>query len=147
MMASVLSASVNIKMEDKIKRIMEKVDIVSAKNGRLRRENDKLRRDSRKMQMLIRKLSEQNSRINNTSSSSIYDDIDGYVSVRGRRKSTPPLSSSVNNNKTKPHRRSSFINLSITRWGKAENKNNNNNTSNGRSIRINGLNGGFKSSR
>ena len=80
---SSLSASVNIKMEDKIKRIMEKADIVSAKNGRLRRENDKLRRDSRKMQMLIRKLSEQNSRINNTSSSSIYDDIDGYVSVRG----------------------------------------------------------------
>ena len=145
---SSLSASVNIKMEDKIKRIMEKADIVSAKNGRLRRENDKLRRDSRKMQMLIRKLSEQNSRINNTSSSSIYDDIDGYVSVRGRRKSTPPLSSSVNNNNTKPHRRSSLFNLSFSRWGSARNNNNNsNNTSNGRSTRINGLNGGFKSSR
>ena len=96
--------------------------------------------------MLIRKLSEQNSRINNTSSSSIYDDIDGYVSVRGRRKSTPPLSSSVNNNNTKSHRRSSLFNLSFSRWGSARN-NNNNNTSNGRSTRINGLNGGFKSSR
>ena len=71
---------------------------------------------------------------NNTSSSSVYgDDIDnGYVSVRGRRRSTPPLSSSsANNSNIKPNRRSSLFNLSFSRWGSGARNNINNNGNNG----------------
>jgi hypothetical protein len=158
-----LSSSVDLKVEHKIKQIVQKADIVSAKNARLRRENDKLRRNLRKMHTLNLKLTEQNDRIsynNNTSSSSVYgDDIDnGYVSVRGRRRSTPPLSSSsVNNSNTKPNRRSSLFNLSFSRWGSSarSNINNNGNYGNGGKSTVRSgnsnfmshLNGGFKLSR
>ena len=40
-----LSSSVDVQIEHKIKQIVEKADILSAKNAHLRRENDKLRRN------------------------------------------------------------------------------------------------------
>ena len=107
------------------------------------------------MHMLTRKLSEQNDRISNqnlSTSSSGYDDIDGYVSVRGRRRSTPPLSTNIgapNNNPVKPYRRSSLFNLSFSRWGGSGRNAGASGNSGKNAVRgiVSHLNAGFKSSK
>jgi hypothetical protein len=138
-----LSASTNVKVDDKVRKIVEKSSILSAKNARLRREKDMLQR---KIKMLKLKVMSQQQKHESVQHGSSYVDVDGYVSVHGRRKSTPPISSNGISNSTKPHRRSSLFNLSFSRWGTSRGSTSNS----AKQSFISGSNpfaGSFKSSR
>ena len=138
-----LSTSTNVKVDDKVRKIVEKSSILSAKNARLRREKDMLQR---KIKMLKLKVMSQQQKHEHVQHGSSYVDVDGYVSVHGRRKSTPPIPSNGISNSKKPHRRSSLFNLSFSRWGNSRGSTSNS-AKQGFISGTNPFAGSFKSSR